>query len=91
MNNILKIFCISIFLFTSLSANIDCPPDSSSHLDLRTMLPDGSPNPTQGQIINTGLCACVNFANNIEINRKVLADLAVNNPDGFKAIVEKVK
>ena len=30
-------------------------------------------------------------SNNIEINRKVLADLAVNNPDGFKAIVEKVK
>ena len=28
---------------------------------------------------------------NIEINRKVLADLAVNNPDGFKAIIEKVK
>lgn len=27
----------------------------------------------------------------IEINRKVLADLAVNNPDAFKAIVEKVK
>ena len=27
----------------------------------------------------------------VEINRKVLADLAVNNPDGFKAIVEKVK
>ena len=29
--------------------------------------------------------------NNIGINRKVLADLAVNDPDGFKAIVEKVK
>ena len=29
--------------------------------------------------------------NGIEINRKVLADLAVNNPDAFKAIVEKVK
>ena len=29
-------------------------------------------------------------SNNIEINRKVLADLAVNNPDGFKAIIEKV-
>jgi len=28
---------------------------------------------------------------NIEINRKVLADLAMNNPDAFKAIVEKVK
>ena len=27
----------------------------------------------------------------IEINRKVLADLAMNNPDAFKAIVEKVK
>ena len=25
---------------------------------------------------------------NIEINRKVLADLAVNNPDAFKAIVK---
>ena len=27
----------------------------------------------------------------IEINRKVLADLAVNNPAAFKAIVDKVK
>lgn len=27
----------------------------------------------------------------IEINRKVLADLAVNNPKAFKAIVEKAK
>ena len=27
----------------------------------------------------------------IEINRKVLADLALNNPETFKAIVEKVK
>ena len=27
----------------------------------------------------------------IEINRKVLADLAVNNPEAFKAIVVKVK
>ncbi len=29
--------------------------------------------------------------NEIEINRKVLADLAMNQPDAFKAIVEKVK
>ena len=28
--------------------------------------------------------------NNIEINRKVLADLAMNNPDAFKAIVDTV-
>jgi large subunit ribosomal protein L20 len=29
--------------------------------------------------------------NNIEINRKVLADLAMNHADAFKAIVDKVK
>jgi len=28
---------------------------------------------------------------NIEINRKVLADLAMNHPEAFKAVVEKVK
>lgn len=28
--------------------------------------------------------------NNIDLNRKVLADLAVNHPDTFKAIVDKV-
>lgn len=28
--------------------------------------------------------------NNIELNRKVLADLAMNNPEAFKAIVDKV-
>ena len=27
----------------------------------------------------------------IEINRKVLSDLAMNNPEAFKAIVDKVK
>ena len=30
-------------------------------------------------------------ANDIELNRKVLADLAMNHPDAFKAIVDKVK
>ncbi|PKH50394.1 50S ribosomal protein L20 [Tenacibaculum sp. Bg11-29] len=30
-------------------------------------------------------------ANSIELNRKVLADLAMNNPEAFKAVVEKVK
>lgn len=29
--------------------------------------------------------------NNIELNRKVLADLAMNHPDAFKAVVDKVK
>ena len=30
-------------------------------------------------------------ANNIELNRKVLADLAMNHPEAFNAIVEQVK
>ena len=30
-------------------------------------------------------------ANNIDINRKVLADLAVNNPEAFKELVSKLK
>jgi large subunit ribosomal protein L20 len=30
-------------------------------------------------------------AKNIDINRKVLADMAMNNPDAFKAIVEQIK
>ena len=30
-------------------------------------------------------------AKNITINRKVLADLAMNNPDAFKAIVDSVQ
>ena len=30
-------------------------------------------------------------ANDVELNRKVLADLAMNHPEAFKAIVDKVK
>ncbi len=30
-------------------------------------------------------------ANNIQLNRKVLADLAMNHPEAFKAVVDKVK
>jgi large subunit ribosomal protein L20 len=30
-------------------------------------------------------------AKNIQLNRKALADLAMNNPDAFKAIVDAVK
>jgi large subunit ribosomal protein L20 len=29
--------------------------------------------------------------NEVSLNRKVLADLALNNPDAFKAVVDKVK
>ena len=30
-------------------------------------------------------------ANEIQLNRKVLADLAMNHPDAFKAVVDKIK
>ena len=30
-------------------------------------------------------------SNNIELNRKVLADLAMNKPQAFKAVVDKIK
>ncbi|MBL4664113.1 MAG: 50S ribosomal protein L20, partial [Flavobacteriaceae bacterium] len=30
-------------------------------------------------------------ANEIELNRKVLADLAMNHPEAFAAIINKVK
>ena len=30
-------------------------------------------------------------SNGIELNRKVLADLAMNHPEAFKAIIDKVK
>ena len=33
----------------------------------------------------------INAAARIEVNRKVLADLAMNQPEAFKAIVDKAK
>ena len=30
-------------------------------------------------------------SNGIELNRKVLADLAMNHPEAFKAVINKVK
>mgnify|MGYP000306534415 CR=1 FL=1 len=63
------LFGLVIGLMTTTSwAELDCPPDSSYHVDMRTMLPDGSPNPTYGQEIATGLCACMGYVDGIEIN-----------------------
>ena len=67
MNNIL-IFLVSLSIaVTSVSADIECPSDSAYHVDMRTMLPDGSPNPSYGQQISTGLCACITFGDDVEI------------------------
>ena len=68
MKNIYSIL-ISFVIVTNVAwAELDCPADSSVHLDTRTMLPDGSPNPTYGQEINTGLCGCIGFVNGVMMN-----------------------
>lgn len=68
MNNVF-IFLVSLSIaVTSVSADIECPSDSAYHVDMRTMLPDGSPNPSYGQQISTGLCACITFGDGVEIN-----------------------
>ena len=61
------------FLFVSLStsnvwATLDCPADSAVHVDNRTMLPDGSPNPTYGQEITTGMCGCLGFVDGASVD-----------------------
>ena len=48
----MKRYLLSII--TLLTVNLyalDCPSDSSYHTDLRTLLPNGSPNPTFNQLI----------------------------------------
>jgi len=67
MKKIGSIFLTLILMVSSSWADINCPADSAYHVDMRTMLPDGSPNPTYGLEISTGLCACVNFINGVDI------------------------
>ena len=59
---------ISSLLVSGAWAEMDCPEDSSYHIDTRTMLPDGSPNPTYGQEITTGLCACLGYVDGVQVN-----------------------
>ena len=68
MRNIFNLI-LSFTFFSGIAwAELDCPADSSVQLDTRTMLPDGSPNPTYGIEINTGLCGCIGFVNGITMN-----------------------
>lgn len=61
----MRLHTIKIVLFAVLSVAvlwaIDCPADNAVHVDKRIFLPDGSPNPTYGQEVITGLCACLDF------------------------------
>ena len=63
-----KIILTSILFLSGLWANLDCPADSSVHLDTRTMLPDGSPNPTYGLDITTGVCGCLGFVDGASVD-----------------------
>ena len=67
MKKISSIALIFVVMVSSSWADITCPADSSYHVDMRTMLPDGSPNPTYGLQISTGLCACVSFIDGVSI------------------------
>ena len=68
MKNIYSILTSLLIISNIAWAELDCPADSSVHLDTRTMLPDGSPNPTYGQEISTGLCGCIGFVNGVMMN-----------------------
>jgi len=63
-----KIVLTSVLFLSGLLANLDCPADSSVHLDTRTMLPDGSPNPTYGLDITTGVCGCLGFVDGASVD-----------------------
>ena len=67
MKKISSIALVLSVMISSSWADITCPADSSYHVDMRTMLPDGSPNPTYGLEISTGLCACINFVDGVDI------------------------
>ena len=68
MRNIQTTLLCFGLLISSAWADLDCPADSAVHLDTRTMLPDGSPNPSYGQEISTGLCGCIGFADGASID-----------------------
>ena len=61
MRKIYGIILTSGLIVSGAWADLDCPADSAYHIDTRTMLPDGSPNPTYGQEISTGLCGCLGY------------------------------
>lgn len=57
----MKKLTIILTLFVGFAQALDCPADSAYHTDNRTLLPDGTPNPNYGQVVATGLCACLGF------------------------------
>ena len=68
MRNIQTTLLCFGLMISSVWADLDCPADSAVHLDTRTMLPDGSPNPSYGQEISTGLCGCIGFVDGASVD-----------------------
>ena len=68
MRNIQTTLLCFGLVVSSAWADLDCPADSAVHLDTRTMLPDGSPNPSYGQEISTGLCGCIGFVDGASLD-----------------------
>jgi len=72
VRKIFGLILTSGLLMTNVWADIDCPADSALHIDMRTMLPDGSPNPTYGQEIATGICGCLGFVDGVQIDENTI-------------------
>ena len=68
MRKIYTYIICTVLGISSLWAELNCPADSAVHVDTRTMMPDGSPNQTYGQEINTGLCGCLGFVDGASVN-----------------------
>jgi hypothetical protein len=72
VRKIFGLILTSGLLMTNVWADIDCPADSALHFDMRTMLPDGTPNPTYGLEIATGICGCLGFVNGVQIDENTI-------------------
>ena len=68
MKKIFTFILSAIFFISAAWAELDCPEEMAVHVDTRTMLPDGSPNPTYGDEIETGMCGCLGFVNGASID-----------------------
>ena len=81
MRSIVNIVAVISFGLSSIWADLDCPAETAVHVDTRTMLPDGSVNPTYDQEIETGLCGCLGFAEgvNIDGNQVTFSVMIVDN------------
>lgn len=63
---------LSILLMLTMGYAVDCPADTCYIIDSRVQLSDGSPNPTHGQEIATGLCSCLDISSSVDFSDTTL-------------------